>query len=98
MSSNQRAVSLPASEGVAKSFFTSSKGVSNSISLPSKGDLEQDIQQPISSFQGFTTFFADGNAEKLNTQAHFDTDSIFFICDNSTAGHICNDIHTLSNK
>jgi hypothetical protein len=25
-------------------------------------------------------------------QVHFDTDSIFFVCDNSTTGHICNDI------
>jgi hypothetical protein len=60
--------------------------------LPSKGDLEQDIQQPISSFQGFTTSFADGNSEKLNSQVHFDTYSIFFVCDKSTTGHICNDI------
>ena len=30
--------------------------------------------------------------EKLNTQIHFDMDSIFFVCDNSTTGHICNDI------
>ncbi len=89
-SSNQRALSLPVSEGVAESIFTPSEGVSNSISLPSEGDLEQDIQHPISSFQGFTTSFADGNSEKLNTQVHFDTDSIFFVCDNSRTGHICN--------
>ena len=28
----------------------------------------------------------------MNTQIHFDTDSVFFVCDNSTTGHICNDI------
>jgi hypothetical protein len=51
--------------------------------------------QPTSPFcllQGFTTSFADGDLEKLNTQIHFDTDSVFFVCDNSTNGHICNDI------
>ena len=42
--------------------------------------------------QGFTTSFADADAEKLNTQVPFDTDSIFFVCDNSTTGHICNDL------
>ena len=40
----------------------------------------------------FTTSFADIDTEKLNTQVHFDTDSTFFVCDNSTTGHICNDI------
>jgi len=40
----------------------------------------------------FTTSFADVDTEKLNTQVHFDTDSTFFVCDNSTTGHICNDI------
>ncbi len=41
---------------------------------------------------GFTTSFADVDSEQLNMQVHFDTDSVFFICDNSTTGHICNDI------
>jgi hypothetical protein len=92
LSSNQQALSLPCSKGVATSIFTPSKGVSNSISLPSMGDHEQNIQQPISSFQGFTTSFADDKSEKLKLQVHFDTDSIFFVCDNSTTGHICNDV------
>jgi hypothetical protein len=92
LSSNQWALSLPVSKGVAMSIFTPSKGVSDSILLPSMGDLEQDIQQPISLFQEFTTSFADGKSEKLNTKVHFDTDLIFFICDNSMTGHICNDI------
>jgi len=33
---------------------------------------------------GFTTSYADVDTEKLNTQIHFDTESSFFICDNST--------------
>ena len=41
---------------------------------------------------GFATSFADVDTEQLNTQIHFDTDSSFFVCDNSTTGHICNDI------
>jgi hypothetical protein len=28
----------------------------------------------------------------VNAQVHFNPDSIFFVCDNSTTGHICNDI------
>ena len=41
---------------------------------------------------GFTTSFADVDTEQLNTQIRCDTDSSFFVCDNSTTGHICNDI------
>jgi hypothetical protein len=41
---------------------------------------------------GFTTSFADVNTEQLNTQVHFDTNSTFFVCDNSTTDYICNDI------
>ncbi len=44
------------------------------------------------SLHGFTTSFADVDTEQLNTQIHFNTDSVFFVCDNSTTGHICNDI------
>jgi hypothetical protein len=44
------------------------------------------------SLHGFTTLFAGVDTEQLNTQIHFDTDSVFFVCDNSTTGHICNDI------
>jgi hypothetical protein len=44
------------------------------------------------SLHGFTTLFADVDTEQLNTQILFDTDSAFFVCDNSTTGHICNDI------
>ena len=41
-----------------------------------------------SRLQGLTTSFADADVEKLNIQVPFDTDSIFFVCDNSTTGHI----------
>ena len=41
---------------------------------------------------GFTTSFTDADAEQLNIQVTFDTDSIFFVCENSTTGHICNDL------
>ncbi len=44
------------------------------------------------SLHGFTTSFADVDSEQLNTLTHFDTDSAFFVCDNLTTGHICNDI------
>ena len=40
----------------------------------------------------FVTSLADVDTETLNTQVPFDTNSIFFVCDNSTTGHICNDI------
>jgi hypothetical protein len=58
----------------------------------SEGDFEKNIQHPLSSLQGFTTSFADGYSEKLNTQIYFDMDSVFFVCDNSTSGQFCNDI------
>ena len=45
-----------------------------------------------SRLQIFTTSFVDVDVEKLNTQVTFNTDSIFFVCDNSTTGHICNDL------
>jgi hypothetical protein len=40
----------------------------------------------------YTTSFADGDSEQLNTQIHFDADLIFFDWDISTTGHICNNI------
>ena len=96
-----------ASEGDT-TFMSSSKGVADCISLSSKGDsnysnaasytlekIEQDIKYPLGSLHGFASSFVDGNLEKLNTQIHFNTDSIFFVCDNSTTGHICNDIQKL---
>jgi hypothetical protein len=55
-------------------------------------DLKLDINYPLGLFQGITTSFADGDLEKLNTQIHFNTDSVFFVCDNLTTDHICNNI------
>ena len=81
-----------ASEG-DMTFMSSSEGVADCISLASEGgDTVSYITKDFSSLHGFTSSFADGDAGKLNTQIHFDTDSIFFVCDNSTTGHICNDI------
>ena len=41
---------------------------------------------------GFTTSFADVDSEELNSKIHFNTNSIFYVCDNSTTGQICNDV------
>jgi hypothetical protein len=80
-----------------------SKGSPQGISGASKGDASifgtSKGDSIISAFEGdifgafgFTTSFADVISEQLNTQVHFDTDSVCFVCDNSTTGHICNDI------
>jgi hypothetical protein len=87
---------LTTSEGVADCISLSSKefndlGVSKHT-LHSMEDFEQDIKYPLCLLQGFTTSFADGDSEKLNTQIHFNTDSVFSVCNNSTTGQICNDI------
>ena len=72
----------------------------------SDGDSEKAIDASESSSEGavtdqacispnigaFVTSLADVDTETLNTQVPFDTNSIFFVCDNSTTGHICNDI------
>ena len=76
-----------ASKGDA-SIFGTSEG--DSIISASKGNI-LGISKGANAF-GFTTSFADVDTEQLNTQIHFDTDSLFFVCDNSTTGHICNDI------
>jgi hypothetical protein len=101
-------LSLGSEGDTATSILTASNGVADCISLSSKGDndldiskhklhsmedFEQDIKYPLCLLQGFTTSFADGNSEKLNTQIHFDTDSVFFVSNNSTTGQIYNDIH-----
>jgi hypothetical protein len=61
-------------------------------STHSKREYEQDTKYPLVLRCGFTTSFADADPEKINTQFHFDTDWVFIIWDNSTTGHICNDI------
>ncbi len=78
-------LSLP-SEGVGNaSFIPASKGVEPFV-CSSEGD-----NKFAKSLHGFTSSFADGDSEKLNAQVHFNPDSIFFVCDNSTTGYICND-------
>ncbi len=66
-------------EGDSTSIFGVSKGANNLSSC---------------SLHGLTTSFAEVDSEQLITQTHFDTDLIIFICDNSTTGHIFNDIQT----
>jgi hypothetical protein len=55
-------------------------------------DYHKDIKFPLGFLNGFTSSFADGDSEQLNVQVHFDTNSVFFVCNNSTTGHICNNI------
>jgi hypothetical protein len=77
-----------------QNIFGASEGANNAIGYStsifgvSKG--ANDLSS--CSLHGFTTSFADVDSEQLNTQTHFDTDSVFFVCDNSTTGQICNDI------
>jgi len=71
-------------------YTMDSKGVSETFhdcyeTLHSEGDHTMNTH-------AFTTCLADGDQERMNTQVPFDTDSIFFVCDNSSTGHICNDI------
>jgi hypothetical protein len=70
-----------ANNAINKGDTTAIFGVSEGASDPSPCSLHS-----------FTTSFVDAESDQLNTQAHFDADSIFFVCDNSTTGHICNDI------
>jgi hypothetical protein len=92
---------LQASEGnfpnaSNQNIFGTSEGANNAIN---KGDstfifgVSKGANDWLScSLHGFTTSFADFDSEQLNTQTHFDTDSVLFVCDNSTTGHICNEI------
>jgi hypothetical protein len=74
-----------------------SKG-DTSIFSTSEGDNSLGIKTDSSgvsngaNLHGFAVSFADVDSEQLNMQVHFDTHSIFFVCNNSTTGHICNDI------
>ena len=91
-----------ASKGVADCISLPSEGDDNfncqsmhykgDYSFHSEGDYDHDLQHSLYLLSGYTTSFADADSEKINTQIHFDTDSIFFVCDNSTTRHICNDI------
>ena len=85
---------MSSSEGVADCMLLSSEGDSTYLYAASytSEDYEQDIRYPLGSPHGFTSSFADSDLEKLNTQILFDMDLVFFVCDNLTTGHICNDI------
>ncbi len=63
-----------ASKGDASIFGISER---DSIISASEGDIFG-ISERAHAF-GFTTSFADVDLEQLNTQAHFDTDSVFFV-------------------
>jgi hypothetical protein len=75
-----------ASKGDISIFSASMGDVSLGIKTDSSGVSDG------ANLHGFAVSFADVDSEQLNTQVHFDTDSIFFVCNNSTTGHICNDI------
>jgi hypothetical protein len=90
-----------ASKGVAN---CASEGIVDCTSMPSKGDdifsssAHSKAAYSLNSLKllsGFTTSFTDADSEKMNTQIHFDTDSIFIVCNNSTTGHICNDMRKI---
>ncbi len=82
-----------ASEG-ATSITPCSKGDNTDSESASwfSDDYHEDIKYLLGFLNGFTSSFADGDLEQLNVQVHFDTNSVFFVCDNSTTGHICNNI------
>jgi hypothetical protein len=88
---------ITASEGIADCILPFSGVDDDELTASehmtySMKDFKRDIKKPLSLLQRFTTSFADGDSEKLNTQIDFDTDLVFFVCDNSTTGHISNNI------
>ncbi len=95
-----------ASKGVLNCISLSSKGDENfnyrsmhskgDYSFHSEGEYNHNFQHSLDFLSGYTTSFADADSEKINTQIHFNTDSIFFVCNNSTTGHICNNIRRFS--
>jgi hypothetical protein len=82
-----------------QNIFGTSKGANNAINKRNStsifGVSERANDLSSCSLHGFTTSFADVDSEQLNTQTHFDTDSVFFICDNLTTKNICNDIQKI---
>jgi hypothetical protein len=94
--STPKGLVMGTSEGAA-SFGTSKGAFYRASEIASFGVSKGDIlcsgkNYDLHKKHCFTTSFADVDLEQLNTQVHFDTDSVFFVCDNSTTGHICNDI------
>jgi len=59
--------------------------------LHSEGD-DIIITEPTMNTYALTTCLADVDQERMNTQVPFGTDSVFFVCDNSSTGHICNEV------
>jgi hypothetical protein len=77
-----------------QNIFGASEGANNAIyegDLTSIFGISKEANDLSScSSHVFTTSFVDVDSEQVNTQTHFDTDLVFFVCDNSTTGHICN--------
>ena len=67
-------------------FFDLENTESNTYQLPIQAS--EGVSQPVLSH---AICLANVDEEKLNTQEHFDSDSVFFVCDNASTGHICND-------
>ena len=88
-STNAGSNAASASEGASTDELSSRLGPSR---LDSKGDTQCQTNEAHTIQKVFTTSLADADLETPNTQVPFDTDSIFFVCDNSSTGHICNDI------
>jgi hypothetical protein len=80
-------------DAMLRSSF-SSKGDFTQTCHPcsSKPKSEGEISMRSHSLYGFTALFADIDTEQLNTQIRFDYRLVFFVCNNSTTGHICNNI------
>jgi hypothetical protein len=73
-------------------IFSCSTHSEADYSLNFEREYNHDLLNSLEPLSGFTTSFADADSEKMNTQIHFDTDSIFFVCNNSMTSHICNDM------
>jgi hypothetical protein len=83
-------ISLPSEE--EDNFNCRSMHYKGDYSFHSKGEYDHNLKHSLNLLSGYTTSFADADSEKINTQIHFNTDSIFFVCNNLMTGHICNDI------
>jgi hypothetical protein len=83
-------ISLPSKED--DNFNCQSMHYEGDYSFHSEGVYDHNLQHSLDLLSGYTTSFADADSERIKTQIYFDTDSIFFVCNDSTTGHICNDI------
>ena len=80
-------------------YYTSSDGEIHVTASSKSGNVNShQTESSVSSYSGynnlhgFTTSFTNADADQINIQVPFDTYSIFFVCDNSTTGHIFNDL------